>query len=142
MDKAYLGYRESPLVAIGQRYTPTAPLNEEIRKARQQVKNIMGGLRLDQTKYLKGAISDTEQKFLSDVVAGDITKYSPAEMQGTFENILNKLALQRDFINKKIPTKAQQIQQGLSQIVPQEEQMSRHDFSKQGKINYGEIYGF
>lgn len=48
---------------------------------------------------------------------------------------LRKLdAFEKDFLSEEKPTKAQQMQQGLSQIVPQEEQMSRYDFSKPQNI--------
>lgn len=74
-----------------QRNMPTMLFDEDTQKARQELRNILGELRLDQMQYLKGAISDKEQAFLSDVVSGDITKYTPNEIRGTINSINRKM---------------------------------------------------
>jgi hypothetical protein len=53
-------------------------------------------MRLDQMQYLKGAVSDSEQKFLSDVVSGDLTKYTPSEIKGAVNSIKRKAEQIRD----------------------------------------------
>ena len=82
---------KAKLDTIAQRYTPTVMFNQDVQEARQEIRNILGGLRLDQMQYLKGAISDKEQEFLSDVVSGDITKYTPSEIKGTLNSIKRKM---------------------------------------------------
>lgn len=73
------------------RAVPTTLVNSDAQKARQQIQYLMGGLRLNEASAMKGALSDSEQKFLSDMVAGNVKGYSPYEMQGAFEGIINKL---------------------------------------------------
>lgn len=82
---------KAKLDTIAQRYTPTMMFDSDVQEARQEIRNILGGLRLDQMQYLKGAISDKEQEFLSDVVSGDITKYTPSEIKGTLNSIRRKM---------------------------------------------------
>lgn len=69
------------------RKTPTMFFDDKTQEARGALRNMLGGLRLDQMKYMKGAISDKEQQFLSDVVSGDLTKYTPPEIVGTLSSI-------------------------------------------------------
>lgn len=90
VKKANVGYGRNAIMGEIERRTPTKLLSPEQQQARQEIVNIMGGLRLDQMQYLKGAISDKEQEFLDKVVSGDITKYTPDEMLGTFNSIINK----------------------------------------------------
>lgn len=82
---------KAQLDTLLRRKTPTMLFDEDVQKARQEINNILGGLRLDQMQYLKGAISDKEQEFLSNVVSGDITKYTPAEIKGTLNSIKRRL---------------------------------------------------
>lgn len=91
IKKANVGHDSPPLRGLVQRKTPTFLINKEAQMARQEIQNILGGLRLDQMQYLKGAISDKEQEFLSNIVSGDVTKYTPAEIEGTFNAIMRKL---------------------------------------------------
>lgn len=72
------------------RKTPTMFFNNETQEARGELRNLLGGMRLDQMQYLKGAVSDNEQKFLSDVVSGDLTKYTPSEIKGAVNSIKRK----------------------------------------------------
>lgn len=72
------------------RKTPTMFFSPEAQQARGELRNLLGGMRLDQMKYMKGAISDREQEFLSDVVSGDFSKYTPDEIKGTMNSILRK----------------------------------------------------
>lgn len=72
------------------RKTPTMFFSPEAQQARGELRNLLGGMRLDQMKYMKGAISDKEQEFLSDVVSGDFSKYTPDEIKGTMNSILRK----------------------------------------------------
>lgn len=95
---------KAKLDTIAQRYTPTMMFNEDVQEARQEIRNILGGLRLDQMQYLKGAISDKEQAFLSDVVSGDITKYTPSEIKGTLNSIKRKMG---DEVKRYAPKTAQ-----------------------------------
>lgn len=73
------------------RYTPTMAFDSNVQQARQEITNILGGLRLDQMQYLKGAISDKEQQFLSDITSGDIKKYTPDQIRGTLKSIRRKM---------------------------------------------------
>lgn len=86
--------------------------NQDVQEARQEIRNILGGLRLDQMQYLKGAISDKEQEFLSSIVSGDITKYTPSEIKGTLNAIKRKMG---DEVKRYAPKTAQP--QGNSQSV-------------------------
>lgn len=74
-----------------QRKTPTFWLDDTAQMARAEIRNIMGDLRLDQMQYMKGAISDKEQQFLSDVVSGDISRYTPLEISGALNSIKRKM---------------------------------------------------
>lgn len=103
---------KAKLDTIAQRYTPTMMFDSDVQEARQEIRNILGGLRLDQMQYLKGAISDKEQAFLSDVVSGDITKYTPSEIKGTLNSIRRKMG---DEVKRYAPKTAQP--QGNSQSV-------------------------
>lgn len=76
---------------IFDRAVPTNLVDKEAQQARQQIQYILGGLRLDESAAMKGALSDSEQKFLSDMVAGNVKGYSPWEIKGAFEGIMNKL---------------------------------------------------
>ena len=76
---------------IFDRAVPTTLVDKEAQQARQQIQYILGGLRLDESAAMKGALSDSEQKFLSDMVAGNVKGYSPWEIKGAFEGIMNKL---------------------------------------------------
>ena len=76
---------------IFDRFVPTNLVDKEAQQARQQIQYILGGLRLDESAAMKGALSDSEQKFLSDMVAGNVKGYSPWEIKGAFEGIMNKL---------------------------------------------------
>lgn len=73
------------------RAIPTGLLNKEAQQARQQLQYILGGLRLDESAAMKGALSDSEQKFLSDMVAGNVRGYSPWEIQGAMNGIIGKM---------------------------------------------------
>lgn len=73
------------------RAIPTGLLNKEAQQARQQLQYILGGLRLDESAAMKGALSDSEQKFLSDMVAGNVKGYSPWEIQGAMNGIIGKM---------------------------------------------------
>ena len=72
------------------RKTPTVLFDSDVRNARGELRNLLGGLRLDQLQYLKGAVSDNEQKFISDVVSGDFSKYTPEEINGAMTSIKRK----------------------------------------------------
>ena len=72
------------------RKTPTMFFSNEVQEARGELRNLLGGMRLDQMQYMKGAISDREQEFLSDVVSGDLTKYTPSEIKGVLNSIERK----------------------------------------------------
>lgn len=72
------------------RKTPTVLFDSDVRNARGELRNLLGGLRLDQLQYLKGAVSDTEQQFISDVVSGDFSKYTPEEIKGAMTSIKRK----------------------------------------------------
>lgn len=76
---------------IFDRAVPTNLVDKEAQQARQQIQYILGGLRLDESSAMKGALSDSEQKFLSDMVAGNVKGYSPWEIEGAFKGIMNKL---------------------------------------------------
>lgn len=96
VKKANLGYKDAEdvggrLLGVAKRTYPTSLLNPDQQRARQQIMNVLGQLRLDQMKYLKGAISDKEQQMMADIVSGDISKYSPYEIEGTFNAIINRL---------------------------------------------------
>ena len=78
------------------RKTPTMFFSPEVQEARGELRNLLGGMRLDQMQYLKGAVSDNEQKFLSDVVSGDLTKYTPSEIKGAVNSIRRKAEQIRD----------------------------------------------
>lgn len=72
------------------RKTPTMFFDNATQEARGELRNLLGGMRLDQMQYMKGAISDKEQEFLSDVVSGDLTKYTPSEIRGVLNSIDRK----------------------------------------------------
>lgn len=82
---------EAELDTLIKRYTPTMAFGSNVQQARQEITNILGGLRLDQMQYLKGAISDKEQQFLSDITSGDIKKYTPDQIKGTLNSIKRKM---------------------------------------------------
>lgn len=84
------------------RKTPTLFFNDKAQEARGELRNLLGGMRLDQMKYMKGAISDKEQEFLSDVVSGDFSKYTPAEIRGTMNSILRKASAVRDNYSSQV----------------------------------------
>lgn len=79
------------LRGVIQRKLPTDWVKEEAQTARQQIQYGLGNLRLDESSALKGALSDSEQKFLSDMVAGDVQKYSPAQIDGAMQGLMGKL---------------------------------------------------
>ena len=79
------------LDTLVKRYMPTMAFDSNVQQARQEITNILGGLRLDQMQYLKGAISDKEQQFLSDITSGDIRKYTPDQIRGTLNSIRRKM---------------------------------------------------
>ena len=90
------------------RKTPTMFFDTKTQEARGELRNLLGGMRLDQMQYLKGAVSDSEQKFLNDVVSGDLTKYTPSEIKGAVnsikrkaEQIKNKFAQQSAWAGQK-----------------------------------------
>lgn len=89
------------------RKTPTMFFSPEAQQARGELRNLLGGMRLDQMKYMKGAISDKEQEFLSDVVSGDFSKYTPDEIKGTMNSIKRKAGqIKNQFANMSaIPQK-------------------------------------
>lgn len=68
--------------------------------------------------------------FLDRKVKDVIGMARKLEMSGLNINDLTQDQYQEIMKDYLEPTKAQQMQQGLSQIVPQEEQMSKYDFSK------------
>lgn len=72
------------------RKTPTMFFDDATQEARGELRNLLGGMRLDQMQYMKGAISDKEQEFLRDVVSGDLTKYTPPEIRGVLNSIDRK----------------------------------------------------
>ena len=78
------------------RKTPTMFFDDATQEARGELRNLLGGMRLDQMQYMKGAISDKEQEFLSDVVSGDLTKYTPSEIKGVLNSIDRKTRQIRD----------------------------------------------
>lgn len=83
---------QANLDTLIERKTPTFWLDKNQQIARQYIQNIMGNLRLDEMQYMKGAISDKEQAFLSDVVSGDISKYTPSQIEGTLRSIERKMS--------------------------------------------------
>ncbi len=95
VKKALIGYGRDGFwggsAGYLERNFPTNLLTEDQQKARQQIVNTMGQLRLDQMKYLKGAISDKEQAMLAQIVAGDLTKNTPYEMEGTFKAMMDRM---------------------------------------------------
>ena len=87
------------------RNIPTQFVDKSAQKARQEIQNLLGSLRLDQMQYLKGAISDKEQAFLADMVANDISKYTPEQIEGALNGIVLKLnAIINKNPNVRIPT--------------------------------------
>ena len=70
--------------------------DDATQEARGELRNLLGGMRLDQMQYMKGAISDKEQEFLSDVVSGDLTKYTPPEIRGVLNSIDRKARQLKD----------------------------------------------
>ena len=96
ISRAQIGYDypdtiEGRLQGIVARNIPTSTISKDAQVARQEIQYILGGLRLGESSAMKGALSDSEQKFLSDMVAGDVKKYSPWEIQGALNGIRNKL---------------------------------------------------
>lgn len=96
VSRAQIGYDypdtiEGRLQGIVARNIPTPTISQDAQTARQEIQYILGGLRLNESSVMKGALSDTEQKFLSDMVAGDVKKYSPWQIQGALNGIRNKL---------------------------------------------------
>jgi hypothetical protein len=69
-------------------------VKEEAQTARQNMAYDLGKLKLDESSALKGAISDKEQEFLQDMTAGNITKYSPAQIKGALDGIMKALERQ------------------------------------------------
>ena len=82
---------KAELETIIKRYRPTMTFEPDVQQARQEIINTLGGLRLDQMQYLKGAISDKEQQFLADITSGDIKKYTPNQIKGTLNSIRRKM---------------------------------------------------
>lgn len=82
-----------------ERRLPTEFLEPKVREARGSIKNIMGGLRLNESERMKGALSDREQEFLNAMVSGDYAKHTPEEMKGAFEAILEKLKQKSQGVN-------------------------------------------
>ena len=91
---------------ITDRAIPTQLLDPEAQEARQYIQNSLGRLRLDQMQFLKGAISDKEQEFLADMVANNVRKYSPMQVRGAFNSIVDKIIreLGDDANNQSIPS--------------------------------------
>lgn len=87
---------KAELDTLVKRYMPTMAFDSNVQQARQEITNILGGLRLDQMQYLKGAISDNEQQFLSDITSGDIKKYTPDQIRGTLKSIKRKMSAEVD----------------------------------------------
>lgn len=90
------------LGGIIDRSVPTSLVDSDAQQARQQIQYILGGLRLDESSAMKGALSDSEQKFLSDMVAGNVKGYSPWEIEGAFKGIMNKLRRKADMGNPSL----------------------------------------
>lgn len=82
------------LRGVIQRKLPTDWVKEEAQTARQNMAYNLGKLKLDESSALKGAISDKEQEFLQDMTAGNITKYSPAQIKGALDGIMKALERQ------------------------------------------------
>ena len=86
------------------RKTPTMFFSPSAQEARGELRNLLGGMRLDHMKYMKGAISDKEQEFLNDVVSGNFSNYTPAEITGAMNSIKRKAEAIRSQYNKTQPT--------------------------------------
>lgn len=88
LRKAKVGANKNVLAGFVDRRMPTELLDEDTQKARQWLQSGAASQTLDQAEKLSGPKSDNDIKFLKSVVAGDITQFTPAQIEGAWERII------------------------------------------------------
>lgn len=88
LKKAQLGYGKTILAGAFDRRVPTEMLTPEAQRARQWLQSGAFSQTLDQAKNLSGPKSDNDIKFLKGIVAGDISEYTPPQIEGAWQRII------------------------------------------------------
>lgn len=88
LQKAQLGYGKTVLGGAFDRRIPTELLTPEAQAARQWLQSGAFSQTLDQAEKLSGPKSDNDIKFLKGIVAGDISEYTPAQIEGAWQRII------------------------------------------------------
>ncbi len=88
LQKAQLGYGKSVLAGAFDRRIPTEMLTPEAQRSRQWLQSGAFSQTLDQAEKLSGPKSDNDIKFLKGIVAGDISEYTPAQIEGAWQRII------------------------------------------------------